>query len=150
MIFTYLCTAKKLKPYNIPNNKMKKILLLFTACLLCVSTMQAVPAKRGFKTFNQADGKTITLQMVGDEFHHSILTQDGLTVQRAGDGKFYYSTASGITMTEAEGTENEVEVFTLTGISLGKFADSAKAKESLEHGVYILKSKSETLKITVR
>ena len=97
MIFTYLCTAKKLKPYNIPNNKMKKILLLFTACLLCVSTMQAVPAKRGFKTFNQADGKTITLQMVGDEFHHSILTQDGLTVQRAGDGKFYYSTASGIT-----------------------------------------------------
>ena len=60
------------------------------------------------------------------------------------------STASGITMTEAEGTENEVEVFTLTGISLGKFADSAKAKESLKHGVYILKSKSETLKITVR
>ncbi len=76
---------------------MKKILLLLATCLVCYGTLHAVPAKRGFKTFIQADGKTITLQAVGDEFHHSVITQDGLTVQRADDGQFYYRTASGIT-----------------------------------------------------
>ncbi|MBQ9216785.1 MAG: M6 family metalloprotease domain-containing protein [Muribaculaceae bacterium] len=76
---------------------MKKILLLLAASLLSIGTLQAVPAKRGFKTFTQADGKSITVQAVGDEFHHRVITQDGLTVQRATDGQFYYATASGIT-----------------------------------------------------
>jgi len=92
----YLCTTQTRKTKLITNN-MKKKLLLLSICLLCFSIVQAVPAKRGFKTFKQNDGKTITVQAVGDEFHHSVITQDGLTVQRANDGKFYYRTASGIT-----------------------------------------------------
>lgn len=85
------------KLFFLSKNRMKKILLLLATCLVCYGTLHAVPAKRGFKTFTQADGKTITVQAVGDEFHHSVITQDGLTVQRADDGQFYYRTASGIT-----------------------------------------------------
>lgn len=115
-----------------------------------------------YLTFVGSDG---TVTSLGVESLEMTVTEDGNLVAVNGDGsktftltslaKMYFSTgdestASGITMTEAEGTTGEVEVFTLTGISLGKFTDSAKAKESLEHGVYILKSKSQTFKITVR
>ncbi|MBP3738185.1 MAG: M6 family metalloprotease domain-containing protein [Muribaculaceae bacterium] len=70
--------------------------------LLCMwSVLQAVPAKRGFHTLTQSDGTTITVQMVGDEFHHSFVTQDGLTVALSEDGNFYYRTASGISQQQA-------------------------------------------------
>lgn len=115
-----------------------------------------------YLTFIASDG---TVTSLGVESLEMTVTKDGNLVAVNSDGsktftltslaKMYFSlsdesTASGITMAEAEGTTGEVEVFTLTGISLGKFTNSTKAKASLEQGVYILKSKSETLKITVR
>ena len=136
-------------------------LFLFLLGMILFSSMKA-DGEFPYLTFVASDG---TVTSLGVESLEMTVTEDGNLVAVNSDGsktftltslaKMYFSTgdestASGITMTEAEGTENEVEVFTLTGISLGKFADSAKAKESLKHGVYILKSKSETLKITVR
>ena len=135
-------------------------LFLFLLGMILFSSMKA-DGEFPYLTFVASDG---TVTSLGVESLEMTVTEDGNLVAVNSDGsktftltslaKMYFSTgdestASGITMAEAEGTE-EVEVFSLTGIFLGKFTNSAKAKESLEHGVYILKSKSQTLKITVR
>ncbi len=139
---------------------MKRLCLILLG-LTFVSIMKA-DGEFPYLTFVGSDG---TVTSLGVESLEMTVTEDGNLVAVNGDGsktftltslaKMYFSTgdestASGISLTETESADNEVEVFTLTGISLGKFADSAKAKESLEHGVYILKSKSQTFKITVR
>ena len=139
---------------------MRRLCLILLG-LTFVSIMKA-DGEFPYLTFVGSDG---TVTSLGVESLEMTVTEDGNLVAVNGDGsktftltslaKMYFSTgdestASGISLTETESADNEVEVFTLTGISLGKFADSAKAKESLEHGVYILKSKSQTFKITVR
>lgn len=136
-------------------------LFLFLLGMILFSSMKA-DGEFPYLTFIASDG---TVTSLGVESLEMTVTKDGNLVAVNSYGsktftltslaKMYFSlsdesTASGITMAEAEGTTGEVEVFTLTGISLGKFTNSTKAKESLKHGVYILKSKSQTLKITVR
>ena len=41
----------------------------------------AVPAKRGWQTRTQADGTTIEVQQVGDEFYHYMINRDGKQVR---------------------------------------------------------------------
>ena len=43
-----------------------------------------------------------------------------------------------------------VEVFTMTGISMGKYESMKQAQATLEQGIYVVKSKNKTLKITVK
>ncbi|MBR1804651.1 MAG: M6 family metalloprotease domain-containing protein, partial [Muribaculaceae bacterium] len=85
---------------------MKKFTVLMLSLLCMWSVLQAVPAKRGFHTFTQSDGTSITVQMVGDEFHHSLMTRDGLTVGRGADGNFYYRTIDGLTQQQAHDAGN--------------------------------------------
>ena len=75
---------------------MKRSLLLIVCVFLFCMAAQAVPAKPGFRTFVQADGKTLTLQIVGDEYYHCMVTTDGLVVDRGSDGEFRYRTVDGI------------------------------------------------------
>ena len=86
-----------IKPYFF----MKKTILLLLMGIFCLSNALAVPAKRGLRTVVQSDGSSITVQAIGDEFHHCLLTSDGLAVARANDGKFYYTTPDGITSWQA-------------------------------------------------
>ncbi len=79
---------------------MKKLIAMTLATALAV-TASAVPAKRGTHTVTQADGTTITVTVAGDEWHHSVLTTDGLTVARADDGNFYYRAKDGMTTMRA-------------------------------------------------
>jgi len=68
----------------------QKLFLLFLAIVACVATTWAVPAKPGWYTHTQSDGKTVTVELVGDEFSSATLTRDGLMVYRAEDGDYYY------------------------------------------------------------
>lgn len=63
----------------------KSILSLF----LCVSALSlyAVPAMRGWQTFTQADGTTVELQLIGDEFYHYMINRDGQQVRET-DGMY--------------------------------------------------------------
>ena len=74
---------------------MKKI---FTVVMLCLAacTAYAVPAKPGVRAITQSDGSTIHVRLTGDEWHHSYVTTEGLTVSRAENGDFYYRTADGV------------------------------------------------------
>ena len=76
---------------------MRKTLLALCASILAFGSMYAVPAKPGKPlTFTQSDGTKIQVSMVGDEFRHSFVTTDGITVAQAENGDFYYRTPAGI------------------------------------------------------
>ena len=83
---------------------MKKLFTLMAAALICFAA-SAVPAKPGTHTFTQSDGSTITLKMVGDEFHHSLMTLDNLTVDLDENGDVYYRNIMGITAVRAHDPE---------------------------------------------
>ena len=59
---------------------MKKV---FMAMMLCAVTLAAyaVPARRGWQTRTQADGSTIEVQVIGDEFYHYTINRDGKQVR---------------------------------------------------------------------
>ena len=59
---------------------MKKIFLGLIA-LLVSATVFAVPAKRGWQTVTQADGTTIEVQHMGDEFYHYTINREGKQIQ---------------------------------------------------------------------
>ncbi len=59
---------------------MKKI---FSIAILCsiVLAANAVPARRGWQTRTQADGTTIEVQVIGDEYYHYTINRDGQQVR---------------------------------------------------------------------
>ena len=59
---------------------MKKI-TTFCLSLLVAITAFAVPARRGWQTRTQADGTTIEVQQVGDEFYHYMINREGQRVR---------------------------------------------------------------------
>lgn len=85
---------------------MKKIILAFCLLFLVAGVARAVPAKPGFRTYRQSDGSTINVELRGDEHHHSLVTEDGLTIERADNGDFYYRTAVGVTAVRAHNPGN--------------------------------------------
>ena len=56
---------------------------LFSMMVLCgiVLAANAVPARRGWQTRTQADGTTIEVQVLGDEFYHFMINRDGKQVR---------------------------------------------------------------------
>ena len=54
-------------------------------------TAWAVPAKQGLLTAKMADGSTIKVRIVGDEWGHYYLSEDGYLLTRGADDYFYYS-----------------------------------------------------------
>ena len=59
---------------------MRKIVAAILLCGLAL-TANAVPAKRGWQTRTQADGTTIEVQLLGDEFYHYTINRDGKQVR---------------------------------------------------------------------
>ena len=60
---------------------MRKIISILSACLLSAS-LWAVIASPEPITMSQPDGSSITLRLVGDEFHHYYTLEDGTPVSR--------------------------------------------------------------------
>ena len=59
--------------------------------MMCWTVAMAVPARPVPFAHRQSDGSTVTLVMRGGEFNHSLMTMDGLTVARAGNGDYCYT-----------------------------------------------------------
>ena len=74
---------------------MRKFALIMAVLGTCFAAL-AVPAKPGLtKTVTQSDGTVITVNMVGDEWHHSWVTSDGKPTMEASNGDMVYRTADG-------------------------------------------------------
>lgn len=65
---------------------MKKIVSLIIVCVIAMMAY-AVPAKRGWQTRTQADGTTIEVQVIGDEFYHYTINREGKQVRET-NGQF--------------------------------------------------------------
>jgi len=59
---------------------MKKIILSLVVMTISLAAF-AVPARRGWQTRTQADGTTIEVQVIGDEFYHYTINRDGKQVR---------------------------------------------------------------------
>jgi len=59
---------------------MRKIFSIIIICSIALA-IHAVPAKRGWQTRTQADGTTIEVQLVGDEFYHYLINREGQEVR---------------------------------------------------------------------
>ena len=75
--------------------KLKSLLLTGIGVSLCASSAFAIPAKRDVRNVSQPDGSTLSLQLIGDEYFHSLATPDGLAVKKAADGFFHYVNENG-------------------------------------------------------
>lgn len=69
---------------------LKKVLTLVCAGLMGASACFAVPADPRPFVVTQPDGSTLTVRMIGDEFFHSMMTEDGYLVKRSSDGVYYF------------------------------------------------------------
>ena len=76
----------------------KKVLTLVCAGMLGVSAAYAVPADPRPFTVTQPDGSTLTIRIVGDEFFHCLMTEDGYLVKKASDGGYNYIDDNGEVM----------------------------------------------------
>ena len=54
--------------------------MLVIACVIAMMA-NAVPAKRGWQTRTQADGTTIEVQQMGDEYYHYMINREGQQVR---------------------------------------------------------------------
>ena len=69
---------------------MKRILItLSSLTLMAVSVANAVPAKPGYRTYTQPDGKTLVLEQKGDEFGSWFRDKSGNRYQMDGNGYFH-------------------------------------------------------------
>ena len=59
---------------------MRKFFITVIACVLALA-VNAVPARRGWQTRTQADGTTIEVQVLGDEFYHYTINREGQQVR---------------------------------------------------------------------
>ena len=102
---------------------MNRIFTIVIITLLLCATARAVPAKRGMYTVAQSDGTTLMVQQLGDEFHHSLCTADGLTIAQGADGGYYYTQAGELTTVRAHD---------VVGRSAGEQAFVAQHQEQLK------------------
>lgn len=78
---------------------MKKILSLLVVMTMSLA-LYAVPAKRGYHDFPSADGGSVSLQLMGDEFAHWYESADGTIYSRNEDGTY---APSKLTRSEIDG-----------------------------------------------
>lgn len=66
-------------------------LLTGATVMLCAGTALAVPARPGITDVTTPDGETIAVRLIGDEFFHIRLTEDGYPLVAGDDGYYYYA-----------------------------------------------------------
>lgn len=66
---------------------MKKVVALVLSALLGLAAANAIPAKRVYRTYTQADGSTVTAMKVGDEFGHYYISSEGTPMLRNAQGR---------------------------------------------------------------
>ncbi len=70
---------------------MKKLLILIEILLFVGSVLLAVPARPGFRVFDQPDGTKFIAQLKGDEHFHFAETEDRYAIIRNSEGWWTYA-----------------------------------------------------------
>ena len=87
-------------------SSMRKLILFF---LLCYATAAwSIPAKKEWRIYQQPDGTSIELMLVGDEYFHFYVTRDDVPVVEE-SGCFYYARVSGTALLPTSVLAHEVQ-----------------------------------------
>ncbi len=132
---------------------MKKLFLTLLA-VIAVLTMRADGYP--YLLFKTADGtihamsvESLTMEISGGQLVVTNSEETQTFTLSDLDKMFFYENTTGID--EIFSTESgEVSVFTIMGIYVGKYPDANEALKTLDKGLYILKTKSNTVKIAVQ
>ena len=135
---------------------MKNILILILAFTTSLMTY-ANDYTYNYLVFTSQDGteKAITVENLKMSFVDGQLVVDNgvesQTYSLTSLSKMFFSenTVDGIVETVINGNE-DVDVFTVSGIWMGKFGNVDDAKKSLQRGVYVLKQGKTTSKIAIK
>lgn len=132
---------------------MKKVLVLLTAMTVGSNlladdfTYLTVEKNDGTTTTMTANGLTITFS------NGQLIANNGTenwSLPLSGLKKMYFSNTDAISHPLSDTGDSEVTVYSTSGIVMGKYQSIGEAKSQLKKGVYVIKSGSETLKITVK
>lgn len=135
---------------------MKNILILILAFTTSLITY-ANDYTYNYLVFTTQDGteKAIAVESLKLSFVNGHLVVDNgvesQTYSLTSLSKMFFSenTVDGIVETVINGNE-DVDVFTVSGIWMGKFGNVDDAKKSLQRGVYVLKQGKTTSKIAIK
>ena len=132
----------------------KKILL--TLLLLSISLVSSHAYDYSYLTFETTDGNAIAINVEGLTLSISscclvAVDSDGsdYTFAFSNLSKMYFSDdATGVQPLSPD-SEEAVEAYTTDGRLIGRYVNAVAAKAALSKGVYVLKSKSLTFKISL-
>ncbi|MBP5711999.1 MAG: hypothetical protein J6W77_03215 [Prevotella sp.] len=135
---------------------MKKILILVSALMTSVMTY-ADDFSYNYLVFTTQEGteKSVAVENLKLTFVNGQMVIDNGVETQTYDlsslSKMFFAENSvdGIVETTIDANE-EVDVFTVSGIGMGKFNNVNEAKKSLGRGVYIFKQGSKTNKISIK
>ena len=134
---------------------MKKSLLSSVLFMLAVTAgAEAYP----YLSFQYADGTASSFGTESLSFTDSgskLVVSNGSTSQTlsvADITKMFFTAndVSGISEVTSEGTDGNLEVYNISGIYIGKFANARSLGETVEPGIYLVKQNGKTKKIAVR
>ncbi len=129
----------------------KKLLVL----ALLMGTLSTYADDYPYLIFETTDGsrtpvevESLTIQIVDGN-----LVADGKTFSLTSLSKMFFATTpdatSGIEDLRSADS-GAVEVYSLNGMSLGSYNNVSEAKQSLQRGIYVIKSGSKTFKVAVK
>jgi len=131
---------------------MKKKMVCFLMVLMAI-VQSSFADDYSYLTFQNADGtvKSVSVSSLTLTFANGTLTavnSNGTYAFTLTDlSKMYFTSDPTSIPGVIPSKEEAVEVYTLTGISLGKYSSLSEAQEQLEGGVYVVKSGDETFKM---
>ena len=109
-----------------------------------------------YLAFESSDGEVLSVAVEGltiaiDDATLTATDSEGAayTFALSSLGKMYFTDEATGIQPLASTSQEEVEAVTLSGITVGKFANAAAARTTLPRGTYVLKSKSATFKISL-
>lgn len=70
---------------------MKKLFMIVAGAILGSLAANAVPAKPGYRTFEQPDGTVVEAMLVGDEYSHYYVDRDGVAMLMDAEGVLRYA-----------------------------------------------------------
>ncbi len=135
---------------------MKKELLFIIGT--CMSGPVAHADSYPYLTFQKSDGTTVSMESASLVMTFSdgkLIASNGTDSQEltvADLSKMYFSEsgATGIQDVDVADADGEAEVFSLQGVSYGKFSTVQSFLNTAEPGVYIVKVNGKSQKIMVR
>lgn len=137
---------------------MKKIIFMIFAFVFMVSHSGRIQAKTNeypYLTFVTNEGATtltvasLSIQVDGENL--VVTDAEGVhTFVLEHLQKMYFSSSSSSVEDLNSTVKEKTEVYNLKGELVGTYANRAEAVNALETGIYVLKSKSGTIKIAIR